>query len=226
MREADILLKSAKAYERLINKEYLVTVGKNAKLKTYVLRFTPDEFKHLFGLHKLTDRPAIFRASSDHVFKELLNNETRCVYIASSRDFPKIEQRVANIADLEQYIDIFDKMCDWDKLKAEINIKADKMIQNVSVQNGSDKICVFFKDDCIESGAELRIGDIHIGDFNIEVPVSFIVDTRDYSKSLVRPAVVLYKEKHDLSTGAKTVLLDELSPQHKKPKKRNVDELS
>ena len=52
----ETLLNSTKAYEKLLNKEYLITVGKNKSLKSYKIQFTTNEYKHLFGYQKLSDR--------------------------------------------------------------------------------------------------------------------------------------------------------------------------
>ena len=213
--KAEILLKSTKAYERMLNKEYLVTVGKNQQLKSYKLVFTEYEYQHLFGLHKLKDRPNITRASSKKNFNKILNSVLDCESIVSSEFYSIIENRVENIADLEQYIDSFNEVYDWDKSKARSDIVGNIMIPNKSIQNNKDNIYIFFNDGGTES-AELKIGDIIIGEFNIkiEIPVSFIVEPdKDYTANLVRPAIVLYKEKLNKATQEKVILLNNLSMQ-------------
>jgi hypothetical protein len=85
------------------------------------------------------------------------------------------------------------------------------MIPNQSIRNDTDKIYIFFNDGGKDS-PELKIGDIIISEVNIEIPVSFIVEPdKDYTANLVRPATVLYKEKHDKLSQVKTILLDKLS---------------
>jgi hypothetical protein len=209
----EILLKSTKAYERLINQEYLITVGKNKTLKPYKLCFTPNEYKHLFGFQKLKDRDEYFNTASKFVFDDVINGKMDCTTIVSSRFYEKIEKRVENIFDLEQYIDSFNEIYDWDKSKARSDIVGDIMIPNKSIRNDKDKIYVFFNDIGADN-TELKIGDIIIGEFNIkiEIPVSFIVEpNKDYAVSLVRPSKVLYKDKLDKAIQSKTILLDKLT---------------
>jgi len=209
--KADILLNSTKAYERMLCKEYFITVGKNQQLKSYKLVFTEYEYQHLFGLHKLKDRPNIVRASSKKNFNKILSGDLDCDSIVTSEFYNNIESRVENIGDIENYIDSFNEIYDWDKVKARSDIVGNRMIPNRSIKNDMDMIYIFFNDGGTDS-AELKIGDIIIGEFNIEIPVSFIVEPdKDYTANLVRPAMVLYKEKHDKSTQTRTVLLDKLS---------------
>jgi hypothetical protein len=206
-----ILLNSTRAYERLINKKYLVTVGKNKALKSYVLRFTPDEYKHLFGFHKLKDREEYFNTASEFVFRDILNGKMDCSTIVTSEFYDSIKNRVENIADLEQYIDSFLEIYDWNKRKARSDIDGNIMIPNQSIKNVKDKIYIFFSDGGVDSD-ELTIGDIVIGEFNIEIPVSFIVEpNKDYTAHLVRPSKVLHKEKIDEVTHDKAILFDKLS---------------
>jgi len=197
----EILLNSTKAYEKLLNKEYTVTVGKNKELKSYKLRFTTDEYKHLFGLHKLDDRLDIKRSPSNGVFKSILDGSIKCSYVTSSKNYSKIRKRVENIVDLEKYIDGFCEIYDWDMVKSRSDIIGDRMIPNKSIKDDKNNIYIFFNDGGVDSSTELRIGDIVIGEFNIEIPVSFIVEPfKDYTANLVRPATVLYKEKTDKAT--------------------------
>jgi hypothetical protein len=210
----EILLNSTRAYERLSSKEYLVTVGKNKVLKSYKLRFTPNEYKHLFGFQKLKDREELFNTASEFVYNDILQGKIDSFNIVSSAFYSKIELRVENIANLEHCIDTFAEIYDWDRAKAKSDIVGNIMIQNKSVNSHNDKIYVFFNDVGVDSNSELRIGDIIIGEFNIEIPVSFIVEpNRDYTAKLVRPAKVLYKEKIDNPSQETSILLDKLSKQ-------------
>jgi len=207
----EILLNATQAYQRLLNIEYIVTVGKNKELKTYKLQFTTDEYKHLFGLHKLDDRLDIKRSPSNAVFESIINGKINCSYVVSSKNYARIRKRVENIADLEEYIDQFNQIYDWNMVKARSDIHGDRMVPSISIKDAKNNIYIFFNDGGIES-TELRIGDIVIGEFNIEIPISFIVEPhKDYTANLVRPATVLYKEKSDKSTQTKVTLLDKLS---------------
>jgi hypothetical protein len=208
----EMLLNSTKAYNRMLNNEYLFTVGKNQQLKSYRLRFTEYEYQHLFGLHKLKDRPNIVRTSSKKNFDRVLNENLDFSKIISSKFYGIIEKRVENIVDLEKYIDSFSEIYDWDMIKAKSDIAGNIMIPNKSIRNDKNNIYIFFNNDGIDSNAELKIGDIIIGEFNIEIPVSFIVEpNKDYTANLVRPATVLYKEKINKTTREKIIIADKLS---------------
>jgi len=51
----DNLQESAIAYEKLLNKEYLLTIGKSGSTTTIKIVFEEEEFKHLTGIQHLDD---------------------------------------------------------------------------------------------------------------------------------------------------------------------------
>ena len=62
------LQRNAKAYEKLLDIEYIFCLSYNGKGKKVVLRFAREDFSHLEGIGQLTDLP-IHRIPSRRLFK-------------------------------------------------------------------------------------------------------------------------------------------------------------
>ena len=212
MLKDEILLTATKAYEGLLNREYIVTVGKNKKLESYSLSFTKNEYKHIFGLQKLDDVPFLKHYASAKVFEEVREDADIRKKIVSSDFFYKISKRIENLADLEQHLDSFTELHKWDnKLafnKVKSKIKADILIASVSLKNSNDKVFIFFKK---RNDDTYSVTNFFTDDIALERTVTFVVDKKDYTRGQPRPATVLYKEKCDKRLQSKTILLDRLN---------------
>ena len=76
MEEQDKLYEAAKFFkDNLENKRFHLKAGnKQKKLIEFDIQFTANNFKHLTGLHKLTDVPQ-FKRKSSRLYNDILNKE-------------------------------------------------------------------------------------------------------------------------------------------------------
>lgn len=206
----DILKQAAFAYRKLLDKEYVITVGKNNVKRSYIVQFTTNEFKHICGLHKLKDMNDVYRSSSNALFHKILHSEITIGDIQKAEAFSKIEARLKNAAYLEEYFDKFTVIYDWNQEKSKFsNIDADLMIPIHSAMLSNLETYIFLKN----SG---RKETLSLSDYIVENPEfnrveTSIVDKKDYRQGQVRPPALLYKEKIILSDQSSEILFDRLS---------------
>lgn len=95
----------AKKYLSLKNKTYTYKLENDF---SFSIKFTEDNFLHLFGLQKLTDITQIKNLINEKskIFQKILNNEDSFVeIITNSKHYNKIENRI-------QYFDYIDDLFD------------------------------------------------------------------------------------------------------------------
>ncbi|WEV37028.1 PBECR4 domain-containing protein [Lactobacillus sp. ESL0677] len=100
----DLLRKVAVEYNKLIGKEIEFTLGHKNRKSVVTVMFTPSDFHHLAGLHKLTDIQAVYKQSAEIVFNKIVAGEICLGDINRSVYFAKIEERLEI---LSQINDIF-----------------------------------------------------------------------------------------------------------------------
>lgn len=203
----DLLQNAASVYNEMLDIEYLFIGGKSGILHSHILNFTPDEFKHIIGLHKLTDIPLICRSSSNNLLFAIKRNQLTLDDISTSVFYPKIKERIQNLINLPDYLNTASLFYSWDKKRSPYsNIDADIMIP---VQSPIDKssIYIFFKNG---NNEKFKLSECIVETAESQKLVSLISEKRDYTKGQVRPPILLYKEKREISTGIKTVLIDKL----------------
>jgi len=113
----DSLMASAKAYEALLNKEYIMTIGRKGKSEKFKLIFTNSDFKHLAGIHKLVDLE-IHLVNADAVFSFALNGTLSLENIKESIHYHEMCERMENLKNLENYLDNNMLVFKWDLRKA------------------------------------------------------------------------------------------------------------
>lgn len=99
---------AAKQFQRLLAYEYrfTVTLNRNTEPVEIRLRFSPEDFVHLCGLHKLRDVSAIRNKDRAVVFDELCNGKyADRVFCKSPFYSPQIADRVALMEKLEAFLD-------------------------------------------------------------------------------------------------------------------------
>lgn len=82
----DHLLQCAKAFERLLDIQYHIILGRKNQLTELALRFEPTEFHHLVGLHKLRDL-RLARGNREKIFQQILSKTICMEDIKKSRSF-------------------------------------------------------------------------------------------------------------------------------------------
>lgn len=94
----DKLYEAAKYYsENLEGRRFYLTAGKKGKSLNFVVFFGAEHFKHLVGLQKLKDIPAVQR-KSDIVYKQILDKKTTYSDIESSSCLYEMKDNVGRIS--------------------------------------------------------------------------------------------------------------------------------
>lgn len=129
----DKLFEIAQYYkDNLTNRTFDIIVEKKRKSMTISLRFSPMNFKHLLGLHKLNDIPFV-STKSESLYKAILNKQFSFDDIIKSRYYQEIEFRINNIRNIKTLL--FSKELFFKSLHREFGalIKADYLLaQKVS----------------------------------------------------------------------------------------------
>ena len=93
-KEQDILYQTAKFYkEKLSSRHYEIKIQKANREEQIEIRFFPESFYHLVGLHKLKDIPQVQR-SARKVFQEILSGKITSNDIVRSQYFTEMEDRL------------------------------------------------------------------------------------------------------------------------------------
>jgi hypothetical protein len=97
----DKLLRAAEFYkENLAGRKFHLTAGKSGKKIEFDIVFNADNFKHLAGLHKLTDIPLMQRGG-EIIYRQILSGQTTLEDIKKSNFFDDIEVRLDNFSELK-----------------------------------------------------------------------------------------------------------------------------
>ncbi len=207
----DLLQKATNSFSRLLDCKYNIIIGKNKKLFAYELSFDKYDFKHIAGLHKLTDIPGVYDASSEKLYDDITKLRLDSTIINNSEYGAEPLNRLNNIIYLEDYLDNAQAIYQWNKDKSPFSsVDADIMIKHPSTAFNNETAYIFFKS---YDNNKLKITDFFTDSITKENPVSLFSTKRDYTKGQMRPPKLLYKSKIDKTTGTKTVFLDELSKQ-------------
>ena len=99
------ILKSAQAYEKLLDIEYQFILGRKNKNITLTVTFDAMNFFHLAGLHYLTDRTTLLFGDRAKLFNLILDEKIKKSQISSSSFYPQIKDRVEYLEFLEPIMD-------------------------------------------------------------------------------------------------------------------------
>ena len=111
----------------LIKRVFDISVAKKKKSMKISLCFSPINFKHLLGLHKLTDIPSL-SAKSESLYQSILNKQLLFDDIIKSKYYDEIENRISNIQNIKTLL--FAKELFFKSLHGEFStfIKADYLL--------------------------------------------------------------------------------------------------
>lgn len=82
--------------ENLLNRQFHLRAGKKGNIIEFDIIFSAREFKHLAGLHKLTDLPEVQARSSAVLLQQILNKQITFENIARSEFIHQCEPRLDN----------------------------------------------------------------------------------------------------------------------------------
>lgn len=156
----DKLYDAAQFYkENLLNKQFHLIAAKKGKTIEFDIVFSSVAFKHLAGLHKLTDLPEIQGVSGAVLYRQILDKEVTHASIARSELLQVCEPRLDNFKDIKSALNGEELMIK--SLHGEFNsIRADFMLTHQD--NGYGYAHLFLKESDREA---------------ITVPVTFIINS-------------------------------------------------
>lgn len=190
----DKLLKCAKAFEKLLEIQYRIIIGRKGKNVELVIGFSKLDFHHLMGLGKLKDL-RIAKQNRGSVFDGIVSGNTTCETLTKSRYLPQIENRFEPLALIEQLLDDNRLVFRYNaKLNQFSLIEADYLL--LTPFENSD-IYIFIAE-------HKDSGKYFCRSF-------FPKEKKDYAAGQPR-YTMLYKEKKNLNTGEITVQYDRFTP--------------
>lgn len=163
----------ALSFEKLFSYQFIMKISKSDHFKTLCVNFTPSDYFHLAGLHKLGNLR--ISGSKRDIFYKILADNSFCDRIESSPKYKFIEDRILLLSRLRSVLDknfsiySYKKNCNyWSKISADYLIKSKTL-------NGYSYL--FLKE---------RDGQFY-------VCASIFNDTRDYAVNL-KPYKIIHKK--------------------------------
>lgn len=171
--------------------------GKRRKTAAIQLSFSPEQFHHLSGLHKLIDL-RLARENRETVFYRILSGEITLADVKKSRYYGDIASRIDPLTQLESLLDNNDIIFKYNENQNTRSwIEAEFLL--ISPYRGN-KTYLFLDQDDTPSNPDAYF-----------CRSFFPFEGTAYEQQQPR-YTLLYKEKIDLSTGASTVQYNRLKP--------------
>ncbi len=207
----DILQEATAVYKRMLAIKYTIIVGKKGRLLAYQLGFDKQNYKHLFGLHKIKDIPDIYQRASYHLFNAVISGKLTVDDICMSSEYHKIVNRLENLIYLEKHLDNMKDFILWDVKKSPIStVDADILLTSpLSVNDNEETFVFFFKE---EDKSSLPL-DFDVKEFTRVTAYSSFSDKLDYRKGQARPLTIMYIDKFNEENNERSIILDHLSDQ-------------
>ena len=191
------VLKSAQAYKKLLDIEYMFILGRKNKKIMLTVSFDALNFFHLAGFQYLEDMPDILRSRRDLIFYRILNGDLTPGQISSSVFYSHIKDRVEYLEFLESIFDSNKTVFKYNpKVQAFSVIESEFLMKN---ELNSRNVFTFLSQDKSSGKYFCR---------------SFFPQAdRDYSLGQTN-WTLLYKKKIHKSTGEEFVLYDKMNKNH------------
>lgn len=189
----DKLQNCVKAFEKLLDVEYHIIIGRKGRSVELRIVFSKWDFHHLMGLGKLKDL-RIAKKNREIVFNEILNGQITYQSICASRYLSLIENRFIPLTCIEHLFDDNHLVFRYHKKRNQFSfIEADYLL-STPLYGNDIYIFIAVKDD----------GNYFCRSF-------FPREKTDYAKGQ-EIYTLLYKEKTYLSTGKTITQFDRLTP--------------
>lgn len=123
------LLNIISVFNDVKNIEYTYVLGRKNKNISISIKVTEHEFKHLFGIHKLSDIE--IPVKSESILLQIMNNDLSLEKLMTSRYFMNITTRIDHLIHLKNILENPDKVTAY-SLKKNPNyshIKADYLLK-------------------------------------------------------------------------------------------------
>ena len=191
---ADKLQKCALAFQKLIDTQYEIIIGRKGQTSKIILNFSETEFVHLAGLHKLVDNEFFRTASRKKVFVSALDGKISYDRLTKSENFDFIKERIEYFEFLESILDSNEIIFKYNSKKQAFSlIQADYLLQSA---HNSRNIYIFL-DRLENSNSHFCRSFFPKGD------TDYTVGQTKYT--------LLYKKKINKKTGETIVQYDKLS---------------
>ncbi len=191
---SDKLQRCALAFQRLINTQYEIIIGRKGKTSEIILNFSETEFVHLAGLHKLVDNDFLRTASRKKVFDYALNRKISYGTLTKSENFEFVKERIEYFEFLESMLDSNEIIFKYNAKKIVFSsIKASYLLQS----SYNTKDIYIFLDKLENSESHFCRSFFPKGD-------------KDYTAGQAR-YTLLYKKKINKITGESEIQYDRLS---------------
>lgn len=195
----DELLKSAKAFENLLNIKYRIILGRKGKATEFEICFEKTDYFHLVGLHYLSDMPNLKR-NRDEIFNKIIAGDItysqleKSVFFHDSSDRHGIDMRIKHFSEIENILDSNDTVFKYAKDRNKFsNINASYLL---ITDSNNEKIYLFLADEKYRSG---------------KVCMSFFPKRNtDYEFNQIK-MTLLYKEKIFIDSSERIILYDRIN---------------
>ena len=188
----DKIYQCAAAFEKLLNFQYHIVIGRKGKTEELYIEFLDKDFHHLMGLGKLKDL-RIARQNRSQVFKAILTGTLSDHDISKSRYASQIENRFEPLTSIEQLMDNNELIFRYNANKNIFSsIQADFLL---STPHEDNEIYIFI-------AQKEESGRYYCKSF-------FPKEDRDYTRNQPK-YTLLFKEKKIISTGKKIVQYNRL----------------
>lgn len=128
---SDKLQRCALAFQKLIDTQYEIIIGRKGQMSKIILNFSETEFVHLAGLHKLTDNDFFRTASRKKVFYYALNGKISYDTLTKSENFDFVKERIEYFEFLENMLDRNDIIFKYNSKKNVFSlIQANYLLQS------------------------------------------------------------------------------------------------
>lgn len=125
------ILQAVQAYQKLLDVEYQILLGKKNTNITLSVTFDETHFFHLAGLQYLKDRARHFNESRKSIFRKILKGSISKKQLESSQFYPQIKSRIECLAFLEQIMDSNETIFKYNpRLESFSAIQADFLLKN------------------------------------------------------------------------------------------------
>ena len=191
---ADKLQRCALAFQKLIDTQYEIIIGRKGQMSKIILNFSETEFVHLAGLHKLVDNDFFRAASRKKVFDYAVDGKISYNSLTKSKNFDFVKERIEYLEFLESMLDSNDIIFKYNSKKNVFSlIQADYLLQSA---HDSRDIYIFL--DRVENS------DSHF------CRSFFPKGDRDYTAGQAK-YTLLYKKKINKITSEAKIQYDKLS---------------
>lgn len=121
---------SADSFEKLINTEYEIVIGRKGITKRLFVKFEKKDFRHLCGFQHLTDRQFL-QDAAEKVFDKIFNREFSEESIISSKYYEQIKDRIFYLSKLEFVFDSNETVFKYNPILNQYSVvQADFLLKN------------------------------------------------------------------------------------------------